>query len=68
MRRLFGPRDGAAREEVLVAADIDASSEGETDFEASAARREVRKGGEKKRRADDDARKGQNEVRGDGQT
>ena len=34
MRRLFGPHGGAARQDVLVVADMHASSEEGTDFEA----------------------------------
>ena len=34
MCRLFGPCGGAARQDVLVSPDMDASSDGETDCEA----------------------------------
>ena len=43
MGRLFGPRDAAARQDVVVAADCGLSSDRETDFEACAARRETTK-------------------------
>ena len=43
MRRLFGPRGGAARRDVLVNAGIDASSEDEADSESRAARRKAKK-------------------------
>ena len=48
MGRLFGPRGGAACQYVLVAADIDASSEEETDFEAWVAYRKVKKMGKQR--------------------
>ena len=42
LRRLFGPRGGAAHQDVFVAADIDLSSEEETDFDAWAAYRKAK--------------------------
>ena len=49
MSRLFWPRGGAARQDVLVAADVDASSKEECDYAAWVARRKAKKGGENKR-------------------
>ena len=43
MRRLFGPRGGAARQDVLVAADLDAASE-EEDFARCAGYCKAKKG------------------------
>ena len=48
MRRIFGYSGGAARQDVLAAADVDVSSDAETDFEAWAAYRTTKKKGEKK--------------------
>ena len=49
MCRLLGPCRGAPREDVLVAADVDAPSEEETDFEARAAFRKAKQEGGRKR-------------------
>ena len=67
MCRLVGPRGSAARQDVLVAADFDVSSNGETDFEARLAHREAKKKSEGKKTEDGDAKKSENEVKGGGQ-
>ena len=59
---------GAARQDVLVAADIDVSSEEKTDFEAWAASHRAIKGDEKKREEDGDTGENTKKVTGDGQT
>ena len=68
MRRLFVPRGGAGRQDVLVAANIDLSSEAGTDFEAWVAYREAKKKSWKKKREDGDARKNAGKAKGGGQT
>ena len=52
----LGPRGGASRQDVLVAEDMGASSEEETDFEAWVAHRKAKKKGGKKKRRGGDAR------------
>ena len=64
---VFGP-GGAASQDVSVVAVIDASSAGETDFEAWAAYRKAKGKGDKKRRGDGVERKSKIKVCGDGQT
>ena len=55
MRRPSDPCASAARQDVLVAADLDAPSEGENDFDAQAAHRKPNKKGREKEREDGDA-------------
>ena len=62
IRRLLGSRSGAARQDVLVAADIDAASGEETDFEARAALRKAKKRGGAKGGEGGDARRSGNKV------
>ena len=68
MRRLFGPRGGAARRDGSVAADIDVFSGAETDFEGWASYRFAKKTGAQNTREDGDARASKKKVTGDGQT
>ena len=56
MRRIFGPCGGAARQDVLVAADMDAASEEGTDFEASTAYGKAKNRGKRESREDGDGR------------
>lgn len=64
MRRLPGPRGGAARRDVSVAADIDVASGRETDSEAWAAHRKAERKGDGRRTEDGDERKSENEING----
>ena len=57
MRRLFGPHGSAARQDVLVAADMHAASEG-ADFEAWAAYRKAKKGKKKVNGGEDRSKPG----------
>ena len=43
LRRVFGPRGGAARQNALAATDVDANSNGESDFAEWVARRKAKK-------------------------
>ena len=64
VRRLFGPHGGAARQDVWVAKDMDASSEKETDFQARAAHRKAKEKSEKKKGGVGDGGEGANKVNG----
>ena len=65
MRRLLVPHGGAVRRDVLVAADVAASSHGDADFEARAAYRGAKmKGGNKKKEEGDQGK--QNKAKGEG--
>ena len=64
MRLLFGPRGGAARRGVLVAAAMDVPSDEDTDFEVWVAHRKAKYRGAKKRREDGETRISENEVNG----
>ena len=68
MRGLFGPRGSAARQDVLVAADIDVLSGEIADFEAWAAYCKTKKKGGGEKRSDGDVRRSENEVNDHGQT
>ena len=67
MRPLFGFCRGADRQDVLVAADMHASAEEETDFEPSMAHRRAREEGEKKREGGGEGKR-KNAEKGDGQS
>ena len=68
MRRLCGPCGGAARQDVLVAADMHVSSGPEIDYETRVAHRNAEREGRNKKREDGDARNFKNKVEGDGPT
>ena len=68
MRRLFRPRGRAARQDVLVATDIEVSSEAETDSEAWVAHCKAKKTGGEKGMNHGGARKSKYNVKGGGQT
>ena len=67
MRRLFRPCGRAARQDVLVATDIEVSSEAETDSEAWVAHCKAKKKGGEKGMKHGDARKSKYNVKGGGQ-
>ena len=51
-RRFFGPRNGAARQDILVAGDVEVSLGGDKDHEARAAYRKAKKQRMGKRKGD----------------
>ena len=67
MRRLFGPRENAARQDVLLAADLETGPEKE-DCAARAAYRKADKGKQKEKGGEDRGKTGKSENREEGRT
>ena len=67
MRRLFCPCGNAARQDVLLAADVDTAPEEESDYAAWAAYRKAKKK-EKGRSNEERGNKGSNKNEDDGRT
>ena len=65
MRRQFGPCGGDARQDVLVAADVDVSSDDDADFGAWEAHRKAKKRSEKEKKEEGEVRKKKKGVRSD---
>ena len=64
---MFGPRGGAARQDVVVAADTDLRSASGKDEEARAAKRKAKKQSEMKRQGEKASRMGKEKAQRDGQ-
>ena len=68
MRRLFGQRGNAARQDVLLVADADTASGKESEYAAGAAQRTAKKEKKKERRSETRGKKGGNLNKDEGRT